>query len=267
MARIKKLTIGGNTYDLGEAYSVVEASASSVGLMTGADKIKLDSLKNVMLATISATDGYAASYQLTDPDGNAIDGSAIINIPKDQFLSSAAITEKDGESGEKYITLTFNIENGSQHSVDIPVTDLISSAFGDGLVVGENGILNVKVAEGSEDYLKVTSSGLKLSGIKTELDKIGVAQVKDGDGNITTQATGLYGLIQDVSDSVASLQAASKAITLGTTSHVAVSINSEGQYVISGDEELNDTVNKVKGIGYKINGEQLTLSLPEIKNN
>lgn len=90
------------------------------GLASGIKLAKLD----------TATDGFAASYQLVDAEGAALANSAVINIPKDQFLKAA---EYDAENETINFTFEINAKDAdgkitsTEHKVSLPVGDLIDT--------------------------------------------------------------------------------------------------------------------------------------------
>ena len=90
-----------------------------------------------------------------------------INIPKDQFLSQVSY---DAETN----ILTFIIEGSEAKStVSVDLNDLVDTYFaGDGLTLDEKRTFILNIDNASEDYLTLSSNGLKLSGIDSKFATI-----------------------------------------------------------------------------------------------
>lgn len=132
---------------------------SNSGLASGIKLAKLN----------TATDGFAASYQLVDAEGTALANSAVINIPKDQFLKSA-----EYDATTETINFTFEINakdadgkvTSTEHKVSLPVGDLIDTYnAGAGLAVDKDtNTFSVKVADdGTRNFVTVDANGLHLA--------------------------------------------------------------------------------------------------------
>lgn len=159
-------------------------------LVTPADKItldehqkQLDKIKNLALTEINPTDNNTyKSYQLKSDDN--IFGTTI-NIPKDRFIKqvilgydNATIDESTGiitigtGLSKKYLLFSIALESGSYELVSINLTNFLTEKdYSDGLEVVDNK-LKVKVDPSSEEYLKVSSNGIKVEGIDTNFNKI-----------------------------------------------------------------------------------------------
>lgn len=159
-------------------------------LVTPADKItldehqkQLDKIKNLALTEINPTDTNTyKSYQLKSDDN--IFGTTI-NIPKDRFIKqvalgydNATIDESTGiitigtGLSKKYLLFSIALESGSYELVSINLTNFLTEKdYSDGLEVVDNKI-KVKVDPSSEEYLKVSSNGIKVEGIDTNFNKI-----------------------------------------------------------------------------------------------
>jgi hypothetical protein len=123
--------------------------------------------------------------------------SAIINIPKDQFLKGAEIVKgtlngsvfTESESGEKFIHFTFEInkkdENGAttttENHVYLNVHELVDVyTAGNGIdTIGSDNVIKVKADETDKIYatkgvetsvITVTSTGVKVSGVQSAID-------------------------------------------------------------------------------------------------
>ena len=127
----------------------------------------------------STTEGFAATYQLYETkNGNeAPVPDSIINIPKDQFLKSAAYVPST-ESLELTFELNVPGTNPVSNKVVIPVSEMVHEyAAGNGIAVGENDAnsgqsssISIKLDGTNESFLTVGANGLKLSGVQSAID-------------------------------------------------------------------------------------------------
>ena len=151
-------------------------SASENGLSAAISLVKLG----------TATDGYAASYQLQGINGATL--GSTINIPKDQFLKDAefiaSATAEDVtaggdeiELGKPCIKFTFTVkseltENVSDKVVYVNVNKLVDIyTAGNGIdTIGSDNVIKVKIDSTTESFLTVGANGIKLSGVQTAID-------------------------------------------------------------------------------------------------
>ena len=156
-------------------------------LVTPADKTildehqqQLDKIKNLALTEVDPTDTNTyKSYQLKSDDN--VFGTTI-NIPKDRFIrqvtlgyDNATIDESTGTItigtglSKEYLLFSVALESGSYELVSINLTNFLTEKdYSDGLEVVDNK-LKVKVDPSSEEYLTVSSDGIKVEGIDTKV--------------------------------------------------------------------------------------------------
>lgn len=156
-------------------------------LVTPADKTildehqqQLDKIKNLALTEVDPTDTNTyKSYQLKSDDN--VFGTTI-NIPKDRFIKqvtlgydNATIDESTGTItigtglSKEYLLFSVALESGSYELVSINLTNFLTEKdYSDGLEVVDNK-LKVKVDPSSEEYLTVSSDGIKVEGIDTKV--------------------------------------------------------------------------------------------------
>lgn len=163
------------------------------------------------------TTGYLKSYRLKK-DGNFINGSATINIPKDFLVKSGSVktvstanTPYQGAVvGDKYIDFVINVYSGTstdQH-IYIPVNDLVDVyTEGDGINI-VNKSISLKINQNHSNGLSIVSGGLSLStavastngsggssGAITAQDKEKLNSIESGANNYThptyTATTGI----------------------------------------------------------------------------
>ena len=118
----------------------------------------------------SATEGYAATYRLTNADGTKTFGS-VINIPRDQFLSGAAY---DVATSALVLTFAINEKNAEGFETTTPKTISIpASSFvheytaGDGIAFDASTASFKLVKDANEDskFLQIGADTIGLSGI------------------------------------------------------------------------------------------------------
>ena len=147
-----------------------EASEQYAGLMSAADKAKLDMLDvYIPEYTIEkqevADDGYSVSYKLKKTvNGKSTFVGDAINIAKDMVLQNATletVTEKDvpyvgAVVGDPYIDMAFN-DAESTH-IYVPVSGLVDTYIaGDGIQIVD-GEVSVKIADDSNGLTSVDGS-------------------------------------------------------------------------------------------------------------
>lgn len=103
------------------------------------------------------------AYQLVD-EGGAKAGE-VIKIYKDSSLKSVELKE------DQKLYFTYILSGGTENTVVVDTSKFLAeSEFKDGLSVN-GGLVKVKIAEGSEDFLTVGESGVKLSGVQDAIDE------------------------------------------------------------------------------------------------
>lgn len=98
---------------------------------------------------------------------------SIVDIPKDRSLKSVTITDdngipsdQDGHVAGPHIKFEYNIADGDKiQTIYLSVNDILAEVtYGAGLQYS-NGTISVKKDANSEQYLNVTSTGIKITGI------------------------------------------------------------------------------------------------------
>ena len=164
--------------------------------------------KIVEVASADAASTSLKEYkvQVKEGSGDFADdtNSATIVVPKDQHLKSVVLVNqrpaKEGESGPvsgNFLKFTYVLNDGTESDVYVDVSAFLSeSEFGDGLEVSNAGVVSVNAGNGlginqtskavevvvdstSEkdsqstpaDFLTVGGNGIKIQGIKDEIDR------------------------------------------------------------------------------------------------
>lgn len=149
-------------------------------------------------ATISIIENASSTYAKAYVIKQGTKEIGTINIPKDMVVSSGSlktVTSTDNpytgaKVGDKYIDLV--IANSTNEHIYIPVSDLIDTYLaGDGLNLSDSKF-SVKIDSAGDDYLSVSSNGVKLLGVKTALN----GKVDKEDGKALVLSTEITKLAQ-----------------------------------------------------------------------
>ena len=111
------------------------------------------------------------SYKFKKADGTYIPQT--VDIYKDSSLINVVLKEIDNK---KYLVFTYVLEDGTQKDIEVDVEELlIESEFSDGLSASSDGDVvrvKVKIDTSSDNYLSVSSDGVKISGIASAFGDI-----------------------------------------------------------------------------------------------
>ena len=111
------------------------------------------------------------SYKFKKADGTYIPQT--VDIYKDSSLINVVFKEINNK---KYLVFTYVLENGTQKDIEVDVEELlIESEFSDGLSASSDGDVvrvKVKIDPSSDNYLSVSSNGVKISGITSAFGDI-----------------------------------------------------------------------------------------------
>lgn len=111
------------------------------------------------------------SYKFKKADGTYIPQT--VDIYKDSSLINVVLKEIDNK---KYLVFTYVLEDGTQEDIQVDVEELlIESEFSDGLSASSDGDVvrvKVKIDPSSDNYLSVSSDGVKISGIASAFGDI-----------------------------------------------------------------------------------------------
>lgn len=120
------------------------------------------------------------AYKLVDED-NAKTGE-YIKIYKDSSLKTVAL---DGQS----LNFTYILADGSESTVGVDVSSFLAeSEFTSGLQVIDH-VVSVKIADDSEEFLTVSTNGIKLSGVQNAINTLDTDLQNQIDGINTTITT------------------------------------------------------------------------------
>lgn len=131
-------------------------------LKTAVGKLQSDAQTySITKVTEGITDANVKEqYKLVNKDGVAV-GSPI-NIYKDSSLKGVALADQE-------LRFTYILADGSENTVGVDVSKFLAeSEFSDGLQVIDH-VVSVKKDSTSEDFLTVSTKGVKVSGINTAI--------------------------------------------------------------------------------------------------
>lgn len=153
-------------------------------------------------------------YALIGTDGSQL--GETVKIYKDSSLVSMQLVEEtvSGET-KQLLRYTYIDNSGNTQTTDVDVSLLLAeSEFKDGLQVNGAGEVSVKKDSTSEDFLSVSSNGVKVSGIQDEIDAAKTAATAYTNTQIEaldytdTAVAGQYVSEVDEADGVISVQRA-----------------------------------------------------------
>ena len=167
------------TSDDGTVISVAIKSGEHVlakdggeGLYTNLDLVKI---------TSGLPSNVKERYQLLATDESQIGEN--IDIPKDSSLYRVYLGHVDDELtsasdptvvsgiGDTALCFIYQVADGTYELVAVDVEDFLQeSEFADGLEVNDH-VVSVKIDENSEDFLTVSSDGVKLDGVQDAIDE------------------------------------------------------------------------------------------------
>ena len=175
--KIEIVKVNGTALTIAEADKSVDVIVPTAPVQGVADGDKIlaldgDKLKTTLtLAYVPATEDAHAVLRLQGINGEVVSSIDATAFVKDGMLADAKLDAPKGdETGEKYLSLTFNTDGGAEE-IRLDVSDLIDYyAAGDGLELVDGKTFKVVVDTTANSYLQVTTNGIAVS--QAFLDKI-----------------------------------------------------------------------------------------------
>ena len=125
------------------------------------DSTGLYATLSIQSVTSGLGENVKEAFVLTDKNGNQVGEQ--INIYKDASLDSVTLEDQS-------LVFVYNLADGTQSTVSVDVSSFLAeSEFADGLQVVDH-VVSVKVDAASEDFLSVSSEGVKVSGVQDAID-------------------------------------------------------------------------------------------------
>ena len=179
--------------DADKSVDITIPTAPVQGVAEGENVLSLDGDKlktTLTLAYVPASGETNAVLRLQGKDGavvSSIDATAFV---KDGMLEGAKLEgPKEGESGEKYLVLTFNTAAGKE-DIRMDVSSLLDYyAAGDGLSL-DGKTFAIQLDATAESYLKVTTNGLAVADtLWTKVTELDNAVLNSAKGYADTKKT------------------------------------------------------------------------------
>lgn len=147
------------------------ADSAINGRINDIDKSNKLNVVDVEKVTTGLSQTIRESYKFKKADGTYIPQT--VDIYKDSSLINVVLKEIDNK---KYLVFTYVLEDGTQKDIQVDVEELlIESEFSDGLSASSDGDVvrvKVKIDPSSDNYLSVSSDGVKISGIVSAFDGV-----------------------------------------------------------------------------------------------
>lgn len=167
---------------------------AEIGVKSGENVISLDSSTHELSTTLDITleNRNGVEYlKLTGIDGATVAEMDATKLVKDGMISDVKLTT---EGKNKYLVITFNTDAGKTEPIKLDVSQLIDVyTAGDGLTLTDRKFSVTKDST-SEEFLVVSSSGIKITGVRKAIDDAQqAAQVYTDQevGKEKTRATGV----------------------------------------------------------------------------
>lgn len=213
----------------------------------------------VDVSTLDDNSNVKEAYQVVSYTGQWVDGTTIgtpvgevIRIYKDATIhkiylgySDDTVNPSDGNTttgtaDEAHLSLNYVYikDNGTYAMASVPVGNFLREAeFGNGLQV-TNGEVSVKVdtTEGAENFLSVSNTGVKISGVQNAINTAidGLTVTKSGtDGKVTVEVAQTKGLVSGVTVSTKGLALDSDVIKGVTVNGVDAQVSAEKKAIVT----------------------------------
>ena len=167
---------------------------AAVKVKSGEKVISLNSSTHELSSTlgIKLTNRDGVEYlQLTGIDGALVAEMDATDLLKDGMISDVKLTT---EGKNKYLVITFNTDAGKTAPIKLDVSELIDVyTAGDGLTL-TSGKFAVNKDSTSEEFLVVSSSGIKITGVQAAIDTAQQAAQVSADTKVSDEekrATGV----------------------------------------------------------------------------
>ena len=198
-----KVKSTGNTIVVTEATegTNLDVNIDSKTILSNNGELKAG-LKVMPLAAGELESNVREAFRLVDNEGRPVDGTTI-KIYKSSSLVSVELIKVDDTD---YVRITYIDNEGTTKTMDLNIQQLIFEAeFKDGLVVNENGEVRVKIDPTSENFLTVSSEGVKVSGLQNAIDTA-----------VATEKTRATAAEDSISANVTTLSSTTEAFSAGT---------------------------------------------------
>ena len=168
---------------------------AAIGVKSGENVISLNSSTHELSTTLGlkleTRDDKKEYLVLT-----GINGEKVADIDATRFLKDGMISDVklEAEGENKYLVITFNTDSGKTEPIKLDVSSLIDVyTAGDGLTLTDRKFA-VNKDSTSEEFLVVSSSGIKITGVQKAIDDA-LQDAKDyADEKVSAEATRATGV-------------------------------------------------------------------------
>lgn len=144
-----------------------------------------DKVLSVTDKVISATVGMSYDSNNKKIVLSGKDGIELGTVDATPFIKDGMLSDVDYNADNNTLTFTWNTDSGEKTDT-VVLSDIIEPyTAGDGLDLTGNEF-SIKLADGSETFLSVSSDGLKLAGITTAIGTAKSEAIADAEGKIAT---------------------------------------------------------------------------------
>lgn len=167
---------------------------AEIGVKSGEKIISLNSSTHELSTTLGLElknhDGVDY-ITLTGINGEMVAEMDATDLLKDGMINNVELTT---EGKKKYLVITFNTDAGQTKPIKLDVSELIDVyTAGDGLTLTDRKFA-VNKDSTSEDFLVVSSNGIKITGVQTAIDNAQQAAQDHADEKVSAEATRAQGV-------------------------------------------------------------------------
>lgn len=172
--------------------NTISLTISDSDLLLINDSTGLSATIGLVKVTDGLDENVKEAYELQDKNGDPI--GVRIPVYKDSSLESVSYSDQT-------LTFVYTLADGTEKTVDIDMSEMITETeFENGLEVNDHK-LSVKIDSASEEFLTVSTGGVKLSGVQDAIDTAKTEAV-------TTSEAYTDSALEDVNSSISELQTA-----------------------------------------------------------
>lgn len=162
---------------------------AAIGVKSGENVISLDGSTHELSTTLGlkleTRDDKKEYLVLTGINGETVADIDATRFLKDGMISDVKLTP---EGGKKYLVITFNTDSGKTEPIKLDVSELIDVyTAGDGLTLTDRKFA-VNKDSTSEEFLVVSSSGIKITGVRKAIDDAQQAAQGYADQKVSDEA-------------------------------------------------------------------------------
>ena len=179
--------------------------------------VKLTTEEVTALGDVNVKEAYKVVS--VNKEGSKTTVGDIIKIYKDSSLVSIDYTETDDKKNKgQFLKYVYTLADGKKETVYVDMSELVDQAEVENGIQAINGKLSVKIDNTGEDFLTVSTDGVKLSGVQTAID---TAKNEVIGGATTVTLKGLEDKIEELDTKV---QNAHTVVNKKADGHITVTV-------------------------------------------